>query len=66
MWSSGLAMHPAAQHTHQDIKDKVPKGSSESYGIEASLRKKCSCRVLHEFAEAIDGGDELVGLGIVP
>jgi hypothetical protein len=60
-----LAIHPAAQQTHQDIKDKVSRRGSESHGIEARLRKKCPRRVLHEFSEAVDGGNGLMSSGIV-
>jgi hypothetical protein len=63
MMPLGLAMHPGAQQTHQDVKDKVSRGSNESHRIEARLRKKCPRRVLHQFSEAVDGGDDLVGRG---
>src|SRR5215218_9714246 len=36
----GLAIHSGAQKTHQDVKDKVSRGGSESHSIEARLRKK--------------------------
>jgi hypothetical protein len=60
-----LAIHPAAQQTHQDVKDKIPRCSTESYGIEARLRKERPRRVLHEFSEAVDGGNGLVSVGAV-
>ncbi|MDQ3793485.1 MAG: hypothetical protein M3341_12840, partial [Actinomycetota bacterium] len=61
----GLAIDPASQQTHQDVKDEVSRGGSESYGIEARAGKKRPRRVLHEFSEAVDGGDSLVSGGIV-
>jgi hypothetical protein len=61
----GLAIHPAAQQAHQDVKDKVSRGGTESHGIETRLRKKRPRRVLHEFSEAVDGGNSLVSSGIV-
>jgi hypothetical protein len=65
MMPLGLAMHPGAQKTHQDVEDKVSRGGNESYGIEARPRKKRPRRGLHEFSEAVDGGDGLVSSGIV-
>jgi hypothetical protein len=56
----GLAIHPAAQQTHQNVEDKVSRGGTESHGIEARLRKKCPRRILYEFPEAVDGGNSLV------
>jgi len=61
----GLAIHPAAQQAHQDVKDKVSRSGSECHAIEARLRKKCPRRVLHEFSEAVDGGNSLVSGGSV-
>ena len=58
-------MHPVAQQTYQDVEDKVSRGGNESHGIEARPRKKRSRRVLHEFSEAVDGGNGLVSSGIV-
>jgi hypothetical protein len=65
MMPLGLAMHPAAQQTHQDVNDKVSRGGTEGHGIEARVRKKCPRRVLHEFSEAVDGSDSLMSSGTV-
>ena len=54
-------MHPGAQQTHQDVKDKVSRGGTESYGIEARLRKKRPRRVLHQFSVPVGGGISFVG-----
>jgi hypothetical protein len=54
------AIHPVAQQAHQDVKDKVSRGGTESSGIEARLRKKRPRRVLYEFPKAVDGSNSLV------
>jgi hypothetical protein len=61
----GLAMHPGAQQTRQDVEDKVSPGGSESHGMEAHLRKKRPRWVLHEVSEAVDDGNSLVSSGII-
>jgi hypothetical protein len=60
-----LAIHPAAQQAHQDVKDKVSRSGTESCGIEARLRKKRPRRVLYEFSEAVDGSNNLISGGLV-
>jgi hypothetical protein len=60
-----LAIHPVAQQAHQDVKDKVSRGGTESHGIETRLRKKDARRVFYEFSEAVDGGNSLVSGGLV-
>jgi len=65
MMPLGLAIHPAAHQTHQDIKDKISRSGGESYSIEARPRKKRSCWVFHKFSEAVYGGDNLVSGGII-
>jgi hypothetical protein len=61
----GLAMHPGAQQTYQDVEDKISRGGTESHGIEARFRKQCPRRVFHEFSEAVDGRKGLMSSGIV-
>jgi hypothetical protein len=56
---------PGTQQTHQDVKGKVSRSGTESHGIEARVRKKRPRRVLHEFSEAVDGGNSLVSGGTV-
>ena len=59
------SIEAAAQQANQNVEDEVPSGGSEGHGIEACFGKKRPRRVLHEFSEAVDRSDDLVGCGVV-